>query len=859
MNALWKKEIRLLLPVWLGALGFVLAGYATHWILPKKTAQFVFTLAVLASGLMLGLTPFGQELKTGTLVGLLMQPVSRGRLLTLKLGLVLAAVVSVWAVAASLNPGKTAADLGGGSSIQVAVPSAQLLFGLIVLATGGLWTTLLCRQTSPAFWLTLLAPLGLVLMADWFAFDLWWMAGIYSAAGLVLAIVLFLRWQEVPQTAARFFAQANTEVPVSGFGLFTRRRGTWSALWAKELLLHREGLLVALTLLALHLAAMMGDRFRLFADISSAGGTSIRELSRHCFVLWLIVPIFIGCRAVAEERRMNTLAGLWCLPVSRTRQTALKLVCALLLGCLFGGVAPWLLEQVRALFGLESPLLGRNSGWDVLGQLAGISALLVVVSFYASTLSRQMLQAFGLTLVAGGFMALSFVVFFPIALEVVPWSGKLGLALGWPLLCAAVLILIFRNARRVDVGSSDLLRNFGSLGGTLVFASALSTAIHHRVWDAVLNPEPRHGTPRLQGTAQIVEGPADSIFVLLEDGRLWVNGVRPLTTDDREDEGPRLSQYAPEGGQFVAGGPWRSVASGFYLAIGLKPDGTLWNLFPGNQTNELGQPLPSKIGTDADWSQIAAARCNFLALKTNGTVWAWNVPYPKPSDNRMSIPSFSPQRLGRGTTWTNVLFWYWRPYSMSARGELFRWPPEDERSDDRGPIISADAEPIPTPQVQDHAFTEELGRRTEQAGPVRLMPDGTLKWEGQVRSRAGDSQNVVFTLSQEPAWTEVVSPSNAGDLGVTALKNDGTLWHWTDLDLQRESEAPGSVQPRRVSRNNDWIALDLLHLRNLVVGLAADGSLWLLPHVSDRDRANSLFAPRSAPMKLGNLFDSPAP
>ncbi len=192
MNALWKKELRLLLPVWLGALGFVLVAVACRGFLDKSQAHTLFNLSVLAAGLLIGLTPFGQELKTGTLVGLLMQPVSRGRLLTLKLGLTLLAIGSVWALAAALDPGRFV-ETSGVPKILLTIPSAHLLFGLKVLATGGLWTTLLCRQTSPAFWLTLLAPLGLALLADWFSMELWLIAGIYSLAGFIFAIVLFLR------------------------------------------------------------------------------------------------------------------------------------------------------------------------------------------------------------------------------------------------------------------------------------------------------------------------------------------------------------------------------------------------------------------------------------------------------------------------------------------------------------------------------------------------------------------------------------------------------------------------------------------------------------------------------------------
>lgn len=40
----------------------------------------------------------------------------------------------------------------------------------------------------------------------------------------------------------------------------------------------------------------------------------------------------------------------------------------------------------------------------------------------------------------------------------------------------------------------------------------------------------------------------------------------------------------------------------------------------GNTTN---QPFPVQIGTDTDWDKISAGALFAIALKTNGSLWAW--------------------------------------------------------------------------------------------------------------------------------------------------------------------------------------------------------------------------------------------
>ena len=65
--------------------------------------------------------------------------------------------------------------------------------------------------------------------------------------------------------------------------------------------------------------------------------------------LWLVMPMLVGAAAVAEERKLGTLAGQFCLPVKRRTQFAVKFRVVMLLSILFGVVMPLLLEGSRIL------------------------------------------------------------------------------------------------------------------------------------------------------------------------------------------------------------------------------------------------------------------------------------------------------------------------------------------------------------------------------------------------------------------------------------------------------------------------------------------------------------------------------
>ena len=158
MNALVKKEIRLLLPIFL--LGLALAF--SVWLIPDKSVTglreglvglpFLCCPAVLV---MMMLASFGQEFSAGTFSLLLSQPVPRLRIWwtkTLLLGVAALLIWLVWCVCYWLhNPG----ILEPGELRQI---FAGFAIYVLVGYSGGLWTVLLLRQVAAAFWFTVLIP-----------------------------------------------------------------------------------------------------------------------------------------------------------------------------------------------------------------------------------------------------------------------------------------------------------------------------------------------------------------------------------------------------------------------------------------------------------------------------------------------------------------------------------------------------------------------------------------------------------------------------------------------------------------------------------------------------------------------------
>ena len=73
---------------------------------------------------------------------------------------------------------------------------------------------------------------------------------------------------------------------------------------------------------------------------------------------------------------------------------------------------------------------------------------------------------------------------------------------------------------------------------------------------------------------------------------------------------------------------WQSVAGGYYHTVAVRTDGTLW-AWGHNDLGQLGdgttttRSTPAQVGSATGWQGVAAGYFHALAVRTDGTLWAW--------------------------------------------------------------------------------------------------------------------------------------------------------------------------------------------------------------------------------------------
>jgi alpha-tubulin suppressor-like RCC1 family protein len=108
---------------------------------------------------------------------------------------------------------------------------------------------------------------------------------------------------------------------------------------------------------------------------------------------------------------------------------------------------------------------------------------------------------------------------------------------------------------------------------------------------------------------------------------------------------------------------WASVAAGDTHTVAVKTDGTLW-AWGENWQGELGigtsagfgdyRSAPVQVGTDTHWASVAAGEGHTVAVKTDGTLWAWGHNWSGQLGDGTRTDRLAPVQVGTDTHWASV-------------------------------------------------------------------------------------------------------------------------------------------------------------------------------------------------------------
>lgn len=407
--SIWWKEFRAVLPIF-GILVFVLLAptfiglKATEWDpMPWRLFSYPVGLIVLVSSV------FCREFQDRTMMSQLLLPQSRFAPLARKIGTVIVLQLLLLIVYLTVGAGDWWME-------EKLLWNYVLATNMVALSSACFWSLLL-RQAIVATVVAVVSPLVIVFsllgiidrmrlipytltLQEQNDAEMWWtMLGfsVYSAGCVVGALICWNRLQAKERMPASLGLEASIFKRLMLATGFTRRPA-WVALVRKELGVQRFIFWLAALMLGSAILFTLGDLYleHLIQSTSAAEGhlrwqRTIRGVASGLFVIFTtLIPILAGSQAFGEESHIGNRAWQLTLPMSPTKQWAIKLGTAVSLSLILGVLLPLMIVLTYASLRVGDPLLPEFEAGALSALFLGHLLLLSMTAWQSSWSTNTM-------------------------------------------------------------------------------------------------------------------------------------------------------------------------------------------------------------------------------------------------------------------------------------------------------------------------------------------------------------------------------------------------------------------------------------------------------------------------------------
>jgi alpha-tubulin suppressor-like RCC1 family protein len=276
---------------------------------------------------------------------------------------------------------------------------------------------------------------------------------------------------------------------------------------------------------------------------------------------------------------------------------------------------------------------------------------------------------------------------------------------------------------------------------------------------------------------------------------------------------------------------WSSIACGLSCTLSIKNDGTLW-AWGQNTNGQLGlsnltnYSSPKQVGALTNWRQVSSGiNSNTAAIKTDGTLWAWGY-------NNLGSLGFgnttrysSPKQVGALTNWSvvSVNGTDGNTLAVKTDGTLWAWG-----DNTYGQLGLGNTTNYSSPK-QVGALTNWLSVASGNVSSIATKTDGTLwAWGNNGNGQLGTSNTTAYSSPKQVGALTTWNYINTGwETSAMAIKTDGTLWSWGQNSIGQLGLGNTTYysSPKQVGALTNWLII-AGGFAGSSVSVKTDGTLW---------------------------------
>jgi alpha-tubulin suppressor-like RCC1 family protein len=297
---------------------------------------------------------------------------------------------------------------------------------------------------------------------------------------------------------------------------------------------------------------------------------------------------------------------------------------------------------------------------------------------------------------------------------------------------------------------------------------------------------------------------------------------------------------------------WQTSAGGISHTVALKTDGTLW-AWGSNNLSQLGdgtttsRNTPIRIGTANDWKNIAATGHHTIAIKTDGTLWAWGRNTFGQLGDGTTTTRNTPTQIGTATDWQTIAAGENHTIAIKTDGSLWAWGENTYTQLGDGTTTNRS---IPT-----QIGTETDWKTIAGAGihTVALKTTGTLwTWGDNGNGQLGDNTSTAKSIPTQIGTATDWKTIGHGRYHTVAIKTDGTLWAWGYNGYGNLGDGTTTLKrvPTQIGTATDWQTI-AGGLGYCTIATKTDASLWAWGRNNKGQLGDGTTTDRNTPTQIG--------